>query len=450
MRRFHFSALNLALGYILLSILVLGAFATPLWYTWRQNFEERRVYLLHEESRTYAETLEKSGLDALQLAIATRLRSAQSNDNVIALADASGAIVAGNLSTWPAQLPGAAGTYTVSVSGSGGERTVLAVHSLLPGGYRLLVGRESTRFKSLESLFWFGLASAATVVLLLGIAGGILIHRMLLAQVHTISHTATAIVKGDLSRRLPIRGTADELDMLAQTVNQMLEQIEHLVHGVRNVSNAIAHDLRTPLAELRSRLEELVVTRRPIEETYAEVENAVADVDRVIALFNALLRLADIDTGARRSGFVEVDVAKVAREVGDFYQPAAELKGLTLCCQAERRLAVRGDPLLLSQAIANLIDNAIKYSEHGTIRVAADHDRSGGVEILVCDEGPGISDVDKPKAVERFYRGDASRGTPGVGLGLSLVAAVARLHGGILKLSDNHPGLRAALVLTQS
>jgi signal transduction histidine kinase len=228
----------------------------------------------------------------------------------------------------------------------------------------------------------------------------------------------------------------------------MLEQIEQLVHGIQNVSNSIAHDLRTPLAELRSRLEELLLTKPPLQEIYGEVEAAVADVDRVIRIFNALLRLAEIDTGMRRSGFVHVDVAEVAEEAVDFYLPAAELKGIALHFHGVGAVPVAGDPLLLAQALGNLVDNALKYAPaNGSVKVEALRRGERLAEITVADDGPGISDADKPKAALRFFRGDASRGTPGVGLGLSIVDAVARLHGGYLELADNHPGLRARMVI---
>lgn len=446
MTRLRFSAFNLALAYIALSIAVLAAFATPLWYTWRENFEERRAFLLGEEARSFTEVFEKSGVTGLARVIDARLAGARGSDDIILLANHSHVPLAGNLTAWPPEVPQAVGTYTLSFRDQGRTLNVLLVHTFLPDGYELLTGRENSRFRSLEMLFWWGLAGAAGFVLLLGIGGGFLIRRLLLSEVQEISQTANAIVNGNLSRRVPTQNRGDELDVLAQTVNRMLDQIEHLIQGVRNVSNAIAHDLRTPLAELRSRLEELMVTRRSPEEAAAEIETAVADTDRVIAMFDALLRLAEIDSGARRSGFVQADLAKVASEVAEFYQPAAELKGLTLCVDTSGALTVACDPLLLSQAIANLIDNALKYAQNGKIRVAATRRPDDMVEISVTDDGPGISDRDKPKVVERFYRGDASRGTPGVGLGLALVATVAKLHGGTLELADNHPGLRASLL----
>jgi hypothetical protein len=227
----------------------------------------------------------------------------------------------------------------------------------------------------------------------------------------------------------------------------MLEQIELLVHGVRNVSNSIAHDLRTPLAELRSRLEELALIRPSPEETFAEVDGAVADVDRVIRIFDALLRLAEIDAGLRRSGFVPLDISDLAANAVEFYAPAAELKNIDLGFHSDGALTVSGDPVLLAQALSNLIDNALKYApENGEITVEV-RNRFGTVEISVSDNGPGIADSEKSKVMERFYRGDASRGTPGAGLGLSLAQAVAKLHGSALELKDRSPGLRVALVL---
>jgi signal transduction histidine kinase len=228
----------------------------------------------------------------------------------------------------------------------------------------------------------------------------------------------------------------------------MLEQIEHLINGVRNVSNAIAHDLRTPLAELRSRLEELSLTRPSPNETFAEVDAALADVDRVIAIFDALLRLAQIDTGMRRKGFAPLDAATVAAEAVEFYLPAAELKGVALSFHADGPAPTSGDPVLLAQAVSNLIDNALKYCQSGgAITVEIPRNTDQVVEIAVSDNGPGISDAEKAKVVERFYRGDASRGTPGVGLGLSLVDAVAKLHSGSLRFTDNHPGLKVLLTV---
>jgi two-component system sensor histidine kinase/response regulator len=219
------------------------------------------------------------------------------------------------------------------------------------------------------------------------------------------------------------------------------------IDGVRNVSNAIAHDLRTPLAALRARLEAVLMKDLPAPGVLLEVEAAVADVDGVIDMFNALMRLAEIDAGVRRSGFVAFDAREVASDAVEFYLPVAELRGIALELDAPAPLMAEGDPQLLAQAIGNLLDNALKFAGAGsTVTVAAQlHARQ--LVIAVRDRGPGIGAQDKPKVVQRFYRGDRSRATPGVGLGLALVLAVAQLHRGRLDLLDNHPGLAATLVL---
>jgi signal transduction histidine kinase len=227
------------------------------------------------------------------------------------------------------------------------------------------------------------------------------------------------------------------------------EALLEVINGVRNVSNAIAHDLRTPLAELRSRLEVLILERRKLgdESVLTQLETALADVDRVIGIFNALLRLAEIDAGVQRSGFVACDLAAIVADAVEFYQPVAELRSVTLTLSGCERLAAIVDPLLIAQAIGNLIDNAIKFAcENGEVSVVAGK-KGDAFEIAVSDDGPGIPDAQKPKVTERFYRGDASRGTPGVGLGLALVKAVATLHHGALTFSDNHPGLVATLTI---
>jgi signal transduction histidine kinase len=441
------SAVRLALGYIAVSIAVLACFAAPLWFAWRQNVQEVRTELLREDAQSLADIFQNQGPEVLAAVIDARLKSQHVANSLILFTDPSLTRLAGNLDSLPAGIPESPEINKLTLSQGDHSIRALLMRTTLPGGYTLLVGRDSARFRPLEALFQYGLAGAAGILLLAGFASGLLIRRALLSEVHSIRKTTCAIVAGDFSRRLAVSGESDELALLSQTVNRMLDQIEQLVHGVRNVSNAIAHDLRTPLAELRSRLEELSVARPDAERTFAEIDGALVDVDRVIGIFNALLRLAEIDTGARRSGFVPVDVDKVASDVAEFYQPAAELQGVNIAFESAHVPAVAGDPLLLSQAISNLIENALKFGPRdGTIAVSTGQ-ADGIVEIAVSDFGPGIAEGEKAKVVERFYRGDASRGTPGLGLGLSLVAAVAKLHGGRLELSDNHPGLRARLIL---
>ena len=443
------SAVSLALGYSIIGFAALILFAFPLWYAWQGTIREGRAEILLADAQRLADIYRRDGPDALKTYIDARVQMQIAGERILLLTDATLHPVAGNLAVWPATVPAAPGDYHIQVDmGERGGIQAAFVHVAMLGSHNLLVGRDNRLFAPLEKRFWYGLTGAIAVLSIAGLLIGLITRRALLSRVHSIRQTVSAIIHGDLKHRLPTHLTDDELNTLSRTINGMLEQIELLVHGVKNVSNSIAHDLRTPLAELRSRLEELSLIRPPAAATFDEIDGAVADVDRVIRIFDALLRLAEIDAGMRRSGFVPVDVTDLAATAVEFYAPAAELKNIALTFHAEEPLPVSGDPVLLAQALSNLIDNALKFApERGTIDVAVRRRGEGGVEIAVSDDGPGINDAEKVKVMERFYRGDASRGTPGVGLGLSLVQAVAKLHGNPLELADGNPGLRAILSL---
>jgi signal transduction histidine kinase len=447
-RMIQSSAFTLSFGYVGLGIAALILFAAPLWYAWQVTIQDGRVELLQADTQRLAEVFRRDGPEGLKTFIDTRVGLQIAGERILLLTDSSLRRLAGNVPAWPRGVPVNPGTSTITMDLAGQATQAVLERSTLPGGYKLLVGRDLARFAPLERRFWFGLAGAVAILCIVGVLGGFLIRRTLLTRIHSIRRAVHAIMQGDLSHRLTSTQSGDELDTLSRTINGMLDQIEQLFHGIRDVSNAIAHDLRTPLAELRSRLEELSLTRPSAHETFAEIDAAVADVDRVIRIFNALLRLAEIDTGMRRSGFVQVNAAELAAQAVELYVPAAELKGINLSCRDTGPIPVAGDPLLLAQAVSNLIDNALKYARNGgTVTVEVLRRAEGAIEIAVADDGPGISDAEKLKAPERFYRGDTSRGTPGVGLGLSLVAAVAKLHGGALVLVDNHPGLRAQMLV---
>jgi len=439
------SALTLAIFYVLLGVVSLALFAFPLWYAWQVTIEDGRIELIKEDVQRFSEVFDRRGDEGLADFINQRVSLQIAGERILLMADPRQKPMAGNLSAFPAEIPSAPGVYTLNMTLSGHPTRVVLERAALPGGYTLLVGRDLTHLSPLETRFWEGLAGSITIVIGVGLFGGWLVRRAVLSGIDNVNRGVAAIVHGDLSHRLPVGGRGGEFDMLSITINRLFDQIEQLVHGVRDVSNSIAHDLRTPLAELRSRLEEIVVTRPSGEEVYDEVAAAVEDVDRVIGIFNALLRLAEIDTGTRRAGFVEIDPADLAAKAADFYRPAAELKSISLDFRAETGLGkISGDPLLLSQAVFNLLDNAVKFTPAGGhILVEATQG-----EIAVADDGPGIPGDEKQHVTERFYRGDSSRGTtPGVGLGLTLVSAITSLHGGRLDLSDNHPGLKARMIL---
>ena len=353
----------LSFGYIAFGIVALVLFAAPLWYAWQVTMEDGRSEILHADTQRLTDVFHREGATGLKTFIDARVGMQLPAERILLLADSSLHRVAGNLPTWPTTVPAQPGLYTVILNLSGVPTESVVVRTDLPGGYNLLVGRDVAKFAPLTRHFWTGLAGAVAVLSIAGVLGGVMIRRAILARIHSIRQTVLAIVQGDLSHRLPNRssGSVDELDTLSHTINGMLDQIEQLINGIRSVSNSIAHDLRTPLAELRSRLEELSLTRPSTEETFAEIDGAVADVDRVIRIFNALLRLAEIDTGMRRSGFVQVNANELAAEVVEFYSPAAEVKDVTLSFNSNGPILVSGDPTLLAQAVGNLIDNALKY-----------------------------------------------------------------------------------------
>jgi signal transduction histidine kinase len=441
------SALSLALGYVALGLTALVLFAAPLWYAWQITIQDERAEILQADAQRLTDLYRRNGADALKSFIDARVGMQIVGERILLLTDASMHPLAGNLQEWPATVPAKAGDYYVRVQVSDHGNQNALVHVAMLGNYNLLVGRDNALFQPLQTRFWYGLTAAVAVLCIAGLLVGLITRRALMSRVNSIRQTVSAIIHGDLKHRLPTHLNDDELNTLSRTINGLLDQIELLVHGVRNVSNSIAHDLRTPLAELRSRLEELSLIRPSTEETYTEIDGAVTDVDRVIRIFDALLRLAEIDAGMRRSGFVPFDVSDLAANAVEFYEPAAELKNIDLKFRSNGPLWVSGDPVLLAQALSNLIDNALKYApQSGAIEVAIQK-LEGSAEISVADNGPGIDTLEKAKVVQRFYRGDASRGTPGVGLGLSLVQAVAKLHGSALELKDNDPGLKVVLTL---
>jgi signal transduction histidine kinase len=268
----------------------------------------------------------------------------------------------------------------------------------------------------------------------------------MLRRIEAINRTSRDIIAGDLTRRIPVSGSSDELDRLAGNLNTMLDQIEGLMTGMRQVTDNIAHDLRSPLTRIRTRLELALMERPSVEAYRAAMEQVLDSTTELIATFNALLSIAQVEAGALRESMAEIDLAAVAEDVAELYAPVAEDAQLRLRIEAAGGTLIRGNRHLLSQALANLIDNAIKHTPAGgtiSVRVAR---ADGSAELVVEDTGPGIPESDRTRVLDRFVRLEASRHAPGSGLGLSLVRAVAQLHHGTLTLEDNRPGLRVRLV----
>ena len=285
---------------------------------------------------------------------------------------------------------------------------------------------------------------ALTIVLAL--VGGVLVGRGRIRRVSVINRAISDVVAGDLTRRIPTDATGDDIEQLTNNLNRMLAELEEQVDAVQRVSDNIAHDLRTPLARLRTRLELLRESEtEPGQSRYELAERAVGEADGLLATFNALLRIARIEVGRRRQEFSRVDITRLIHDVAELYGPLLDEAGLQLDTQPESGLAVVGDRDLLFQAVANLIDNVLKHVPSGGYVTVTSRCSPSGVDIVVADNGPGVPADERIRVLERFYRLDTSRTKPGAGLGLSLVNAVAKLHDATLSLSENHPGLQVAL-----
>jgi signal transduction histidine kinase len=339
----------------------------------------------------------------------------------------------------------------------GAEHRALVRVVQLPGGFHLLVGRDLDERERLFGIIVNAGQWSLALVIVLGLVGGFFVSRRVLSRIDAMTGTAQTIMAGDLSGRLPVAGTGDELDRLADNVNAMLERIEALMRGLKEVSDNIAHDLKTPLTRLRNRCEQALRNASGEASYRAVLESTIAESDELIRTFDALLMIARAESGQARDNMTEFDASEIARDVGELYEPVADEKGIALKIDAPATAPVRGNRELVSQALANLIDNAIKYAgSNGKVNgvpaeivVKAGNDGER-ITLSVADRGPGIPDADRGRVVERFVRLEQSRSEPGSGLGLSLASAVARLHGGELKLEDNHPGLRTTIALPRA
>jgi signal transduction histidine kinase len=462
---FRTTTFKLTLVYLtvfsLFAAFLLGYFA---WNT-RRLVTEQIVATVDAEIQGLSDLYQQGGIRRLIFAIDER--GSRPGSSLYLLTTAAGQGVTGNIGSLTTGILDKSGwtetAYRRIDESDRVEHFALVRVMQLPGGFRLLVGRDLEERERLHSIILSAGRWSIAIVIVLGIAGGFLVSRRVLRRVDAMTGTTQRIMSGDLSGRLPIAGSNDELDRLAGNLNAMLERIEALMHGLKEVTDNIAHDLKTPLTRLRNRAEEALRTAKDEAQYRTALERTIEESDGLIGTFNALLMIARAESGQARDGMTEFDAAEIARGIADLYEPLADDKGIALRVEAPKAAPMRGNRELISQAVANLVDNAIKYAVPENPTLAPDQPPAhNGVQpeivvkatgeddrilLTVADTGPGIPEADRSRAVERFVRLEQSRSQPGSGLGLSLANAVARLHGGELRLEDNGPGLRSVLAL---
>ncbi len=442
----------LAAYLVVFAVFAVSVIAYTAWHT-RELIQNQVADDLEREVRFLSEQYQSGGIQRLVYVIDRRSR--RPGSSIYMLTNFQGEVLAANVADLSLGLLNKPGTRFATYNrpdDAGASRSHVAFVQvfILPGGYRLLVGRDIEERDTLRDLVARPAQGAVLLIVVLGLAGGIFVTRRVLKRIDAMTATSETIMAGDLSGRLAVAGTGDEFDRLAHSLNAMLERIETLMQGLKEVSDNIAHDLKTPLTRLRNRAEEALRTAHTEQQWRAALETTIEESDGLIRTFDALLMIARAEAGQAGASMSEVDLADLTTDVCELYEPLADEQGLDLIVSVEP-VRVQGVRELMAQALSNLLDNAIKYgrSPEGTRgRISVSLARDGtGAELRVADCGPGIPAADRERVVERFVRLEASRTRPGSGLGLSLVAAVARLHGGTLSFSDNAPGLAATLRL---
>jgi signal transduction histidine kinase len=448
------SALRLALQYTFWYTLAVGVMLTALFWSSNRYVDAQLQADIEQELSSLAQAFHSGGAGRLIEAVSARAeQNALDEGRFYLLVTAEDRPLTGNLTKWPAEA---------SVSFDGDVHNIWLDENILPGklysddaylpaiarefadGSRLLLVRAVEQDNILREISEYLLESLAAVVfiaLLMGVTMG----RAILRRMDTISSTASEIMAGDLSQRVPVSGRNDEFDALAQRLNNMLERIEGVLAGMREVTDNVAHDLRSPITRIRNRMEVTLLERRDEKEYRDVMEQTIKDADTMVRTFNAILQTAQANAGAIRAELLPVDLSKLVREMGELYIPVAEEAGLTLRIESGAPMTLPGHRDLLAQAIGNLLDNAVKYTPRGGILYLELNAGDGTVDLVVEDSGPGIPEKEHHRVTQRFVRLDTVRRQEGNGLGLSLVDAIVRQHGATLLFEDNEPGLRAII-----
>jgi len=448
-RLFRTSTFRIALLYLaLFGTTIVGVLGFIYWST-SDLINRQMNETIQAEIGGLSEQYHDEGLTRLVEVVRDRSRRNDDLQNVYLLTDRFYRPLAGNLEQWPQQPEVGRNGVEIRLHRTDDpqrlERKFRAQLFDLPGDYHLLVGRDMQARVNFRRIMEEGFAWALVPVLLLGLGGGILVGRYALHRVDAVAATSHEIVMGDLTRRVPLSGSGDEFDRLAHSINEMLDQIDMLMTGMRAVTDSLSHDLRSPLTRAKGSIE-FALRREADKETYRQaLEQTNTELDTILRTFEALINIAEAEAGITRMSMTGLDLSGLMRDLFEMYQPISEDAGLELIAEISPDISVTGHRQMLGQAIANLLDNAIKFTPCGGQIVVSLERTAAGPVLRVADNGPGIPAEHREAVLQRFVRLDGSRTAPGSGLGLSLVAAVARLHNATLELGDNEPGLTAIL-----
>jgi signal transduction histidine kinase len=448
LRILHTQAFRITLVFVFFYAVSATALVAFTYWNAQRALDAQTDETIEAEVAGLREQYQRFGVLGLSDVITARV--AQHGSGLYYLQSPTGSVLAGNLLELPssAKLIGSfvEFDYQRLLQGQEVTRTARGQAFFLPGGFLLLVARDISDQRMTRRLFSTTLPWSVGLMLFFGIAGGVLMSRNLLRRLDIINRTSAEIIAGDFSRRVPLTSSRDEFDSLAENLNRMLERTERLMKGMREVVDSVAHDLRTPLNRLRNRLEDMQRRVDPEDPHLDDIDGAIAETDRLIGTFNALLLIAEADSGMTRGSMAPIDLSAIVADVADLYLPLAEEKNIVLEVAPSGVLTVEGNRSLVSQALANLIDNAIKYTPSGGHVGVSATENPTSIDLTVTDSGPGIPPEDRTRVLERFVRLEKSRNSPGTGLGLSLVAAVARMHDAKLDLGDAEPsGLKATI-----
>jgi len=438
---------RLALLCIAIFGLILFAFLIYILSTATKFGTEQADAVLSGNLQILRETYDELGQEGLSRILSRNANDPQAGQKLFLLADSKYNPVAGTLSEWPSSLPRAPqGTGEFELTSDGAApRTVRGKWTVLPGDVHLLAATDITHLRRFQHRMYYAFLFAALFIVIVSAASSVMVTRRTVARIEGINAASRAIMESDLQKRIPLHGASDEWDQLAANLNSMLDRIEFLMGEIKQVSDSIAHDLRTPLARMRTRLERASLGTRNAEEDQALLATAIVDLDDVLRMFRALTRISQIEASTQANTLRILDLSLVAKEVAELFDAAAEERGSRLEVRGGEPIEILGDRDLLFDAISNLVDNAIKHGrERGLVSISTDCHEEGAV-LAISDDGPGVPANETDLIFRRFYRSEKSRSTPGNGLGLTLVAAVARAHGANIKLFPNRPGLTIEL-----